>query len=70
MLIVKGFMYMAYKVNLLHPKNLIGLIFMLQSSSWIDYGGFRPFKVKLTPLMVNGFNLEVQLGLKSIFFFQ
>ena len=32
-----------------HSKNIIGLVFVSQSSSMIDFGGFRPFEVELTP---------------------
>ena len=62
-----GTILLTYKVNPLQPKNLISLEFMSQSSSGIDYEEFRPFEVGLTPLMANGSNLVVQLGVKILF---
>ena len=57
----------TYKVNPLLPKNLIGIVFMSQSSSGIEYEEFRPLEVGLTPLVANGSNLGVQQDLKSLF---
>ena len=62
-----GTILWTYKVNPLLPKNLIGIVFMSQSSSGIEYEEFRPFEVGLTPLVANGSNLGVQQDLKSLF---
>ena len=50
-----------------HPKHLIGLVFVSQSSSGINYEGFRHHEVELAPLMVNRFQPRGPTRLKSLF---